>query len=74
MFWHIRDDLCGSNHYPDVLNTLKQSDPSPRKHWIDNRADWMAFCSYKRRPIPAPYTDGRLGQKTRDKGLSDIQK
>lgn len=44
-YWHIHNNLCSNDHYPDVLNILKQNDSLLRKHWIYNRADWKAFSS-----------------------------
>ena len=39
--WQVNDDLCGSDHFPIILESL-QLYTAPRKlpHWHLKRADW----------------------------------
>jgi len=42
--WRVHDDLCGSDHFPVILDFLNLYQ-APRKllHWYLKRADWNIY-------------------------------
>ena len=41
--WLTHNDLCGSNHFPIILNTSLRDDEPAAEHWKFDKADWMSF-------------------------------
>lgn len=41
--WKVLDDLCGSDHFPIILNNIGSSIDEPIPKWKLNKADWPKF-------------------------------
>ena len=47
-FWSVHDDLCGSDHFPALLDLLPVAPIFPRPHWSYRRAKWGSFTKSSR--------------------------
>jgi len=41
--WSVHDDLCGSDHFPTILESITPSDQDSVAHWKLDKADWGRF-------------------------------
>jgi len=41
--WNVHDDLCGSDHFPIILNPLNASPTPETQRWKLDKADWDSF-------------------------------
>lgn len=41
--WNVHSDLCGSDHFPIVLNPVQKRAYSRRPKWKLEKADWLSF-------------------------------
>ena len=41
--WKVHDDLCGSDHFPVLLNNIGPDLDEPVSRWKLNKADWAQF-------------------------------
>ena len=41
--WKVHDDLCGSDHFPIILNNIAPGLEEPSEKWKLNKADWPSF-------------------------------
>ena len=41
--WKVHDDLCGSDHFPVLLNNIGPDPDEPVSRWKLNKANWAQF-------------------------------
>ena len=41
--WKVHDDLCGSDHFPVLLNNIGPDLDEPVSRWKLNKANWAQF-------------------------------
>ena len=41
--WSTHDDLCGSDHFPVVLNATSNDEDPSLNRWNFGKADWLSF-------------------------------
>ena len=41
--WNVHDDLCGSDHFPVLLNNIGPDIGEPVSRWKSNKANWAQF-------------------------------
>ena len=41
--WLTHNDLCGSDHFPVILQTSLRDDEPAAEYWKFDRANWMSF-------------------------------
>ncbi len=42
--WSVHDDLCGSDHFPTILESVTTTPQSSVPRWNFNKADWGRFA------------------------------
>ena len=43
LFWRVHHDLCGSDHFPIIINSNKALPTETRCSWKLSKADWTTF-------------------------------
>ena len=51
--WYVHDDLCGSDHFPTVLESFTPCPTNSVPRWNFNKADWDRFVGLCKEKITA---------------------